>query len=77
MPIIGPHIGAILGAIAYIGLVEFHWPKGQETDMSGNEIPKDPTYTLLLILIFILILLLIFIIILILLLLVTEKQKPN
>ena len=43
VPIIGPHIGAILGAILYLLLVEVHWPSENDPeyydheDMDGND----------------------------------------
>jgi len=30
VPIVGPHIGAILGAFIYIFLVELHWDSEEE-----------------------------------------------
>jgi len=39
VPIVGPHIGAILGAIIYLFLVELHWDS--EDELSNDFLPGD------------------------------------
>jgi len=39
VPIVGPHIGAILGAIIYLFLVKLHWDS--ERELSNDFPPGD------------------------------------
>jgi MIP family channel proteins len=42
MPVIGPHIGAILGVAVYFLFVEAHWPDASE---EGTKTPMEPSTT--------------------------------
>lgn len=35
IPVVGPHIGAVLGAWVYWLLVEMHWPEDEEETLNG------------------------------------------
>ena len=42
MPILGPHLGAIIGSLLYDLFVGFHWPPDdQETEIEVSEAAAD------------------------------------
>ncbi|VDP24779.1 unnamed protein product [Soboliphyme baturini] len=41
VPIIGPHIGALVGSLIYIAFVQLHWPRGEPQLLEAIEI-KSP-----------------------------------
>lgn len=41
--ILGPHVGAVVGALAYQGCVGLHWPQGSDNDeklVAGSSDPQ-------------------------------------
>ncbi|XP_067942605.1 aquaporin-7-like [Watersipora subatra] len=41
VPIVGPHVGAILGAWLYLLLIEFHWKEEEETTESKYQVQNE------------------------------------
>jgi len=40
VPIVGPHIGAILGVVVYILFIEAHWPDAEEDHIRADDVEK-------------------------------------